>query len=109
MRSHQPALPTVAAHRFAPAHPHTIEHVKEALGFWMRMHPPSGTPRVLSVESSHIASILGDLWFAGTETVRDDALSDVQRSSLYAGLAFARVTRGLVPLLGCRPALAPAS
>ena len=79
---------------------HSYENVVEALGYWMRMHPPTGMPRKLSPESSHLAGLMAEMNYARRRTVADAELNGALRTCLCAGLAFSRILRQQPPLLG---------
>ena len=83
---------------------HSYDHVKDALGYWMRVQPPSGMPRILAPESSHLAGLMGEMIYARRDRIHDAELTAVQRTCLYAGLVFLRITALTVPLLRYEPA-----
>ena len=89
-----PAVRAMAAP--ASSRLHSIADVQVAVGFWMRITPTTrpGGPhgaRVLSKPANTVAGILGSMWHHNLDHVSDGQLSDKERTTLYAGLAFERL------------------
>lgn len=94
---------------------HSMADVQIAVGFWMRVVPTTrpGGPhgaRVLSKPASTMAGILGTMWHHKLDHVNDRHLSDKERTTLYAGLAFEHMhARARIPRLPYDPAVGLAS